>query len=202
MIKNIVFDFGQVLVKWDPLDMAKKFAEDPDDAALLADVVFDRLYWDKLDAGTVLDDEVLADIKARIPKRLWALSEKIFTEPVCDKPEVEGMYELLERISEDGGKRLFLLSNLSRTLAAQADGVRALRFIPDRVFSSLCGYVKPDREIFEHLCRTYGIDPEDALFIDDNPKNIEGAENYGMRGYLFDGDAKRLEEYLYPNETN
>ena len=202
MIKNIVFDFGNVLVKWNPIDMAKKFTDDPDDAELLARVVFDRLYWDKLDAGTVSDEEVLADIKARLPKRLWALSEKIFTEPVCDKPEVEGMYELLERISEDGGKRLFLLSNLSRTLAAQADSVRALRFIPDRVFSSLCGYVKPEREIFEYLCGTYGINPEETIFIDDSIKNVEGAMAYGIHGYLFDGDAKRLEEYLYPNETN
>ena len=197
MIKNIVFDFGQVLIKWNPLDTAQKFVDDPDDAALLAEVIFDRLYWDKLDAGTISCDEVIAAIKARIPERLWAVSDRIFSEPAYDKPEVEGMYELVKRISEDGGKRLFLLSNLSRELAAQADRVRAVHLIENRVFSSLCSCVKPDREIFEHLCKTYDIKPEDTLFIDDSPKNIAGAESYGIHGYLFDGDAKKLEEYIF-----
>ena len=197
MIKNIVFDFGQVLIKWNPLDTAQKFVDDPDDAALLADVIFDRLYWDKLDAGTVSCDEVIAAIRTRIPERLWAVSERIFSEPAYDKPEVEGMYELVRRVSEDKSKKLFLLSNLSRELAAQADRVRAVHLIENRVFSSLCSCVKPDRKIFEYLCRTYDIKPEDTLFIDDSPKNIAGAESYGIHGYLFDGDAKKLEEYIF-----
>ena len=202
MIKNIVFDFGQVIVRWNPLDMVRGYVDDPDDAALLADVVFDRLYWDKLDAGTVSDGEVIAAIRARIPERLWEVSERIFTEPAYEKPEVEGVYELVKRISEDKSKRLFLLSNLSKTRAAQADRVRAVHLIENRVFSSLCGSVKPDRKIFEYLCQAYNIKPEETLFIDDNPGNIEGARNYGIEGYLFDGDVNRLEEYLYPNENN
>ena len=44
---------------------------------------------------------------------------------------------------------------------------------------------------------TYDIKPEDTLFIDDSPKNIAGAESYGIHGYLFDGDAKKLEEYIF-----
>ena len=57
MIENVVFDFGQVLIKFDPDHMVGRYVTDAVDAALLSAVVFDRLYWDKLDAGTLGDAE-------------------------------------------------------------------------------------------------------------------------------------------------
>ena len=54
-IKTVVFDFGQVMVHFEPSYMVGKYVTDKEDAALLEKVVFDRLYWDKLDAGTIID---------------------------------------------------------------------------------------------------------------------------------------------------
>ena len=48
-IKNVVFDFGQVMVYFNPKYMVGVYVKDKDDAALLEEVVFDRLYWDRLD---------------------------------------------------------------------------------------------------------------------------------------------------------
>ena len=69
-MKNVIFDFGQVLVRFDPSYMVEKYVSDPVEAALLAHIVFDRKYWDRLDAGTISDAEVVADIKTRVPARL------------------------------------------------------------------------------------------------------------------------------------
>ena len=60
MIKNVVFDFGQVLVHFEPSYMVGKYVQDAEDKPLLEDVLFDRLYWDRLDEGTITDEEVLA----------------------------------------------------------------------------------------------------------------------------------------------
>ena len=59
MIKNVVFDFGQVLVHFQPAYMVGKYVTDEADAKLLKEVLFDRLYWDKLDAGTITDEEAV-----------------------------------------------------------------------------------------------------------------------------------------------
>ena len=61
MIKNVVFDFGQVLVRFEPSYMVGQYVSDPIDAKLLEEVVFDRLYWDRLDAGTISNEEVIAE---------------------------------------------------------------------------------------------------------------------------------------------
>jgi HAD superfamily hydrolase (TIGR01509 family) len=56
--------------------------------------------------------------------------------------------------------------------------------------------VKPHEDMYRYLCREYGLDPADTLFIDDRADNVEAAEAVGIRGYLFDGDAARLRAYL------
>ena len=55
MIKNIVFDFGQVLVRFEPSYIVGRHTSDPQTAKLIEDVGFDRAYWNKLDAGEVSD---------------------------------------------------------------------------------------------------------------------------------------------------
>jgi putative hydrolase of the HAD superfamily len=64
------------------------------------------------------------------------------------------------------------------------------------VLSSTCGYTKPHREICEHICTKFSLIPEECIFIDDRKDNIEGAEAFGINGYVFDGNAVRLKEYL------
>ena len=62
MIKNIIFDFGQVLVKFDPEYMTEKYVTDFSDSKLLQKTVFDRIYWDKLDLGTISDEELIKEV--------------------------------------------------------------------------------------------------------------------------------------------
>jgi putative hydrolase of the HAD superfamily len=64
------------------------------------------------------------------------------------------------------------------------------------VFSCVCRVVKPNVEIFEHLCRECNILPEESIFVDDLPVNVEGARKAGLCGYQFDGDVEKLRAYL------
>ena len=196
MIKNFIFDFGKVMVEFEPDYMVGRYVTDKDDARILADVVFDRLYWDKLDAGTVSDAEVIEECKKRIPKRLWDALEKIYYNWIYNIPEIEGMSKLVSRIKTEFGAPVFLLSNISTYFAEHKDEIDCLSLFDKLFFSSVCGMVKPNADIFLYVCRECGIKPEETLFVDDSPKNIAGAEAVGIRGYLFDGDAKKLERYV------
>ena len=196
MIQNIVFDFGQVLIKFEPSYMVGQYVSNPDDARLLETVLFDRLYWDRLDAGTITDEEVIDACKKRLPERLWELLPTVYYNWIYNIPEIEGMAELLRHLRGTYEVRLLLLSNISRYFAAHAKEIPILHLFDKCIFSSVCGYVKPSREIFGHLCAECGITPQETVFVDDNAANIKGARDFGITGYLFDGDAVRLREYL------
>lgn len=195
MVKNVIFDFGQVMVRFDPVYMVGRYVTDAKDAALLEAVIFDRLYWDPLDAGTVTDGEVVEAVKARIPERLHEVAETIYYSWIYNLPEIEGMRELVYSLRKRG-IRVFLLSNISEYFARHADEIPVLREFERCFFSAVMGKTKPHREIYEEVCQTTGILPEETLFVDDSAVNIRGAEEYGIRGYLFDGDASRLSIYL------
>ena len=59
MYKNFIFDFGQVIVKFEPEYMTSAYVKNAEDVKLVKDIAFDRLYWDKLDAGIITDEEVI-----------------------------------------------------------------------------------------------------------------------------------------------
>ena len=178
MIKNVVFDFGMVLVSFLPSYMVTKYVSSPDeDVQLLCDVLFDRLYWDRLDAGAITDEEVLDDVKKRIPERLWDASEKIYYNWIYNIPEIEGMRELVIYIKEKYHVNLFLLSNISQYFASHANEIQILSLFDKCIFSAVCGKVKPHAEIFDHLCSSCNIKADESIFIDDSEKNIKGAES-------------------------
>ena len=195
-MKHVVFDCGQVLVRFEPAYMVSLYVTEPADAKLLEEVVFDRLYWDKLDAGTITNEETMEAVRARLPERLWDVAERIYYNWIYTIPEIEGMRELIVHIKETYGVTTYLLSNISHYFADHADEVPILALIDHCVFSARVGMVKPHAEIFRYLCDTYGIDPHEALFVDDRADNVAAAAQAGIHGYVFDGDAARLRKYL------
>ena len=184
------------MVHFNPSYMVGKCVAEPNDAKLLETVLFDRLYWDRLDAGTITDEEVLAACKARLPERLWAVAEEVYWTWIYNIPEIEGMSKLVKELKEKHGKHVFLLSNISTYFAEHAAEIPCLADFEKRIYSAVCGKVKPSAEIFAYLCETCQIEPTETIFIDDSPKNIAGANAVGIEGYLFDGDVERLREYL------
>ena len=195
-IKNVIFDFGQVLVRFEPSYMVGVYVTDKDDKALLEEVVFDRLYWDRLDKGTISNEETISLIKERIPENLWDVAEKIYYNWVYNIPEIDGMSDLLDHLKNRHGVRLFLLSNISNYFASHANEIPILKKLDGLVMSAPIGIVKPSYEIFDHICKKYDISPSEAIFVDDRTDNIEGAKAYGINGYVFDGNAEKLKEYL------
>ena len=195
MIKNVVFDFGQVLVHFEPSYMVGVYCKDEADKALLEEVIFDRLYWDKLDMGTISNEETLLGIKSRIPERLWELADKIYYNWVYNIPEIDGMSELIDYIKAKGIKT-YLLSNISKYFAEHINEIPILIKLDGLVMSGPIGIVKPSRDIFNHLCTKFNISPSETIFVDDRTDNIEGAKKFGIKGYVFDGDSKKLKAYL------
>ena len=100
MIKNIIFDFGKVLVDFDPEYMTSRYISNEQDIKLVSEVLFDRLYWDRLDAGTISDEEVVSESCKRLPEKLHKAVSDVYYNWMYNLPEISGMRELLQQLQE------------------------------------------------------------------------------------------------------
>lgn len=200
MVENYIFDFGMVLVRFDTEYMTKQYIKDTDDCALVKEVIFDRLYWDRLDGGTIKDSEVKEGIKSRLPQRLWDSALKAYDNWYFNLPFIDGMVDLVKQIKASS-KKLYILSNISKGFAENYKNVPELEelfsLFDGLVFSAPLGMVKPNAEIFEYLLNKYKLDRAETAFIDDSEKNINGARAVGIKGVLFDGDVQKLKDKLF-----
>lgn len=199
MIKNYIFDFGNVIIKFDPYYMASAFIDDEKDIETVAKVVFDRLYWKSLDDGTISDPEVKSAICSRLEKRLHEKACLVYDNWHKNLPFIDGMVSLIDDIKASGG-RLFLLSNISCGFAEKYAEVPEFNNLFQKfdglVFSGPLGIVKPHAPIFEHLLNKYSLKADECLFIDDTLDNVEGAKAVGVHTYHFKGDSEHLRSFL------
>lgn len=195
MIKNVIFDFGQVLVSFDPHYMTSAHVKNEADILLCKDVLFDRLYWDKLDAGTISDEEVISLVKKRLPERLWNDAEKAYYNWIYNIPEINGMREIVKEL-KSRGINLCILSNISLYFAEHYKEIPIFEYFDKFVFSSRCGMVKPNKDIFDYTLKKYNFDPAETLFVDDRAENVMGAKKAGIEGYVFDGNVEKFAYYL------
>lgn len=205
MFKNYIFDFGQVIVHFDTAYMTSMYIKNNEMQKRAESVIFDRLYWDRLDAGTITDEEVKEEIRNRLPENISQNACDVYDNWYRNLPFIDGMVDIIKKIKKTGGK-LFLLSNISIGFAENYKDVPELKGLFDLfdglVFSGPIGLVKPNACIFNHLLQKYKLKAEECIFIDDNKNNISGAENVGITGYLFDGDADALSRKIFAKKED
>jgi 2-haloacid dehalogenase len=176
--KNIIFDFGGVLVDWNPRYVYRDYFENEADMEhFLKSICSDE--WNlEQDRGRSMA-EGTAILQNQFPeyhKLIQVFYDRWEDMLKCDIPEnVELLYMLKDRYS------LFGLTNWS----AETISVAYARF---PFFSEFKGIivsgqekmVKPDRRIFELLLERYDIRVSDTVFIDDNSKNVAVARELGI----------------------
>lgn len=200
MIKNLIFDFGNVLGQCYSDHLTATYVEDIDEKNMIRDIVFDRLYWDRLDRGSITDEEVIAGFCSRLPEDLHEDAKIVYENWVNTMTPVPGMSRLIRELKQKG-YQLYLLSNISIGFAQTYHSVPWIRSLLDQfdglVLSGTIKMAKPDREIFEYVLNTYSLKAEECLFVDDYQENIDGAEKLGICGYRFDGNAEELKKFIF-----
>lgn len=190
-----VFDMGRVLLNFDPMLCIAPYLSDPEDREEIARVAFASEEWRMLDAGTITDAEALSRWLDRLPPRLHDAMAQIFENWHRYLPEIPEMSALVRDLHR-AGYPIYLLSNVSLRFEQLKTCFPLLSLMQGYVTSAKEQVVKPDREIYEILLDRYGLCPEECIFIDDVPANIQGAAMVGMQGYVFDGDAHKLRSAL------
>ena len=196
MIRNIIFDMGGVLLRFEPAYFIERLGITGDDAALLHREVFRSADWVRMDRGTLTDREGVERICRRLPEHLHAAAEDL----ICrwEHPEIlpmEGMAALIGELKA-AGYGIYLLSNAFSRQHEYWPRVPGSEYFDDTFISADVKMVKPQREIYELALQKFGIRAEESLFIDDLPSNIEMGENCGIRGVVFHGDTAILRHDL------
>ncbi len=196
MIRNIVFDMGEVLIHFHPEEYVRRLGAAPEEERLLLNRVFRSVEWVQMDRGVKDEAAAIESICKRLPQRFHDAVRQLVLEwdqPVCP---VEGMYELVQEL-KTAGYGIYLLSNASVRHSVYWPRVPVSRFFDGILVSSEVGAMKPQQEIYRLLCGRWGLRPEECFFIDDMPANVEAAVFCGMSGAVFhDGDVKELREEL------
>ncbi len=195
MIRNIVFDMGNVLVGWTPEAFALRAAGNGADAAVLHEALFAGPEWAMADEGLLSQDELLNIALKRTSERLHGTMRKLaLSWPAWMEP-ILGAEEFVRRCKA-AGMKLYLLSNAARQFPAALEHRPFYPLLDGAVVSAHEKMVKPDPRIYRTLCERFGLLPEECFFIDDIAVNIEGARSIGMPGIVFEGDWAKTEEAL------
>lgn len=194
-IENVVFDMGGVLLKWEPLLYARRFAENDEDAELLSRVVFGSQEWAWADAGAVSGETVAWTAKAQLPERLHATVDDLVFRWFEKRDVIEGMDELIHDLKA-AGYGIYVLSNAADSFEQYKHTLPGYECFDGIVVSWAEHVVKPDAAIYQRLIDRYQLDAATCVFVDDVEKNVEGARRVGMQGWHFDGNVSALRAAL------
>ena len=193
MIKNIVFDVGDVLIDFRYEDYMREL-DFPDEAiAVFREQMILSDHWHRMDTGELDEAEACAYFKTLLPG--YEREVDLFWEHIADiVREYPEANPLITRLKELGYK-IFLLSNYPPKLAELHWSVFTfLDKLDGKIISGREHLAKPDPAIYRLLSSRYGLDLKECLFIDDRETNLIPATELGMDTILFTGyDVLRRE---------
>lgn len=184
-MRNIIFDFGNVLVQWRPELVYTEYFGDEAKAWWFLRHVVDNEWRGRIDAGESTA-ELTAELAGRFPEYREAI--ELFDQRYFDMltGEVPGMRELLEDVMQH--YEVYGLTNWSmETFPTARERFTILQKIDRYVVSAAERLIKPDPRLFQVLLDRYGLKAEECTFVDDNPDNVAAARKLGMQGIVFTG---------------
>jgi 2-haloacid dehalogenase len=192
-ITTVVFDLGGVLIDWNPRYLYRKLMAEEEIEPFLTEVGF--FAWNHAqDAGGPWSDAVEALAAAHPHRReLIAAFPERFPETLGGS--IDGTVALLDELYGAGRTRLLALTNWSsETFPVAIETFGFLEHFEGIVVSGDEGVGKPDPALFQILLDRYGLVPDETVFIDDSPVNIEAAAGLGLVALHFSGpDALRAD---------
>lgn len=186
MIKNVIFDIGNVLLEFNPLDYLKRTFNNDNIEKLLYKEVFQCEEWLHLDRGVLTQDEAIKAISLRNLKH-EVLIKKCMDNWIDILTPIEGTVKILSELKEKGYK-LYLLSNF-HCLAFETvySKYEFFKHFDGGIISYKENLLKPESEIYYKLLDTYNLNAEECLFIDDTLVNVEAARTLGINTVHFEG---------------
>lgn len=184
-IKNVVFDIGNVVVRWAPLEIVRLTFGNIDSAEEKVKSIFQSDTWLDLNKGIISESEAKLQYQ-----QLLGFSEldceRLFYYVKQTQILIYGSVELIRRVKAAGYRVFALTDNVHEIVSYLKETYAFWNLFEGAAVSAELGLLKPQPEIYQSLLTQYALKASETVFIDDMPYNVEGAETVGMAAIQFE----------------
>lgn len=196
-INSVIFDLGNVLINWDPKNLFDDHYFDSIEKRdyFLANICTDA--WNEEQDGGRSISEATIEMIDRYPEWETAIRDYYGRWTEMLNGPINGTVDILRKLKDSGQYQLYALTNWNACLFEVAL-VRYdfLHWFDARIVSGEEKIRKPSRKFYNILIDRYGVVPAEALFIDDNARNINAASDMGFHCIEFQNPAQLRSEML------
>ena len=181
IIKNIVFDVGNVLVRWAPLEVIKTVfpQSNPSD-------FYQKMHpiWIDLNLGKLSEKEAIERYQKLLDLPKESLN-RLMLELKLHQTPLDGSIELLRKLKEYKVNLFSITDNVREIMDYHRKFSAFPQYFKDIIVSAEIGLLKPDPKIYRYLLAKHKLNPSESVFIDDVAQNVEGAIKVGMQAFQF-----------------
>lgn len=192
MIKNIIFDIGNVLLKFNRDYLLSQFYKGKD-FEYLKEIIFRD--WEKMDDNTLSPKEHLDSVLEALPEKYHSVAKGLLTTWEDYMIYTDGIIEYVKELKSQGYK-LYILSNMTTHFIEREHKFEILKYFDGIVYSAPIKIMKPSPEIYTHILNKFQLNPEETLFIDDTKKNLTAAARFKIKTFLFNDNLNELKDFI------
>lgn len=187
MIKNIVFDLGNVLFEWDVDKITKEYTNNESDRIIIKNEIFKSNEWFELDKGLLEYSQAKEIFESRMPHHLKEKVDYILNTWYKKMTLNNKIVDLIKKL-KNKGYNIYLLSNTHIPVFEYIKTIEIYKYFDGIIISAIEKMMKPDIEIYNNLCKKYNLIPSECIFIDDIIEYVSASKSIGMKGYVFQCD--------------
>ena len=183
MIKNIIFDLGNVIINYNQKQIINNFTKKEEEIKYIYDEIFHAPEWELMDLGNITNDEAIEVINKRNEFKYQKLTDNFLHEWYKEQEINRDIVEIAKKLKRNGYK-LFVLSNMANLTYEYFKKDEFFSLCTGIIISAHEHLIKPDEKVFRLLLDKYKLNAEECLFIDDDPseQNYKTANKIGIQG--------------------
>ena len=183
MIRNIIFDLGNVIINYNQEQIINNFTKKEEEIKYIYDEIFHAPEWELMDLGNITNDEAIEVINKRNEFKYQKLTDNFLHEWYKKQEINRDIVEIAKKLKRNGYK-LFVLSNMANLTYEYFKKDEFFSLCTGIIISAHEHLIKPDEKVFRLLLDRYKLNAEECLFIDDDPseQNYKTANKIGIQG--------------------
>lgn len=192
MIRNIIFDLGNVIIEGTHSSIIMKLANNEEERNFIREKFLTSPEWNLMDLGKITNDEAIIEIQKRNDikfKELIEISLHKWYENIVVNEDVVDVARKLKLKNYN----IYVLSNMAKATYLHLKDIEFFKLCDGVVISAYENVKKPDEKIFKILLDRYNLKAEECLFIDDDDTNKSyiTANEIGILGRRVEPNSKQ-----------
>lgn len=184
MIKNIIFDIGNVILNFKIADILEAYTNDKEEQKFIHDNIINSPEWlgyGLIDTGYIKKESIIELVKDRTNHTNDKLISDFWNNYNKYTTINQNVLNLIKKL-KDNNYKIYLLSNIDSYMHEHVKKSGLFELVDGYVLSYIEHQIKPYESIYNTLITRYNLNPNESLFIDDKEENVITANRLGIKG--------------------